>query len=115
MAIEYTFWNERFPELLVEFGSAVDCRLLPSDRDLRTHALQLALAETQASLAARAIARDPAGFTTLATGRAGVGGLYDGWRRTMAMLRGRRFQHRHSNEPMTVASPVNKTARGELT
>lgn len=115
MAIEYTFWNERFPELLVEFGSPVTCPLLSPDRVLRTHELEQVLAETQASLATRAIARDPAGFTTLATGRAGVGGLYDCWRRSMAILRGRRFQHRHSSEPLTAASPLTETVSGELT
>lgn len=114
MAIEYTFWNERFPELLVEFGSALDCQLLPSDRDLRTQELEHALARTQASLATRAIARDPAGFTTLATGRAGVGGLYDCWRRSIAILRGRSFQHRHSTESMKIAKPVTEAVKGEL-
>jgi 1-acyl-sn-glycerol-3-phosphate acyltransferase len=111
MAIEYTFWNERAPELLVQFGSPVDCRTLPADRDARTKAFEAALATTQSSLAELAIARDPENFATLALGRAGIGGLYDCWRRIAAGLRGRRFQDRHGNEPMPSATSV----RGELT
>lgn len=110
MAIEYTFWNERSPELLVHFGSPLNCAGLSTDRDVRTSELEHALVATQAKLAERAIARDPAGFTTLAMGRAGVGGLYDFWRRVIAGLRGRKFQDRHSGEPLVSAKAVN----GEL-
>ena len=52
MAIEYTFWNERSPELLVEFAAPIDCTVLPSERELRTRKLEECLAQTQASLAA---------------------------------------------------------------
>ena len=83
------------PELLVRFGSPVSCPDLASERDARTLELEQALAKTQASLAELAIARDPAAFTTLAMGRAGVGGLYDFWRRMTASLRGQKFQDRH--------------------
>lgn len=110
MAIEYTFWNERLPELLVQFGSPVNCASLPEDRDGRTRAFETALATTQSSLAELAIARDPAHFATLAMGRAGIGGFYDGWRRLAAPLRGRRFQHRHGPEPVTSTHRV----RGDL-
>jgi 1-acyl-sn-glycerol-3-phosphate acyltransferase len=51
MAIEYTFWNERSPELLVRFGDPVDCASLPTDRDARTLVFETALATTQTSLA----------------------------------------------------------------
>jgi len=106
MAIEYTFWNERCPELLVRFGSPVACAELSTDRDTRTLALEWALTTTQASLAELAIARDPAAFNTLTVGRAGIGGLYDFWRRVLAHLRGRSFQNRHSNEPVMSADVV---------
>jgi 1-acyl-sn-glycerol-3-phosphate acyltransferase len=110
MAIEYTFWNERSPELLVRFGDAVDCAALPTDRDARTLLLQAALATTQTSLAERAIDRDPASFTTLAMGRAGIGGLYDLWRRMIAGLRGQQFQDRHRGEPLESGRAI----KGEL-
>ena len=110
-AIEYTFWNERSPELLVLFGSPVVCAALAEDRDARTLELEQALAVTQGLLAELAIARDPSAFTTLALGRAGVGGLYDFWRRFSAGLRGQRYQDRHGSEPVVPADAV----RGELT
>jgi 1-acyl-sn-glycerol-3-phosphate acyltransferase len=98
MAMEYTFWNERYPELLVEFSPPVDCAKLPADRDARTRALENALQQTQASLAQRAIARDAAAFVTLAVGRSGIGGFYDFWRRITAWTRGDRFRSRHTVE-----------------
>ncbi len=106
MAIEYTFWNERSPELLVRFGDPVDCATLTTDRDARTLVFETALAKTQASLTELAIARDPANFTTLAMGRAGIGGLYDFWRRMIAGLRGQQFQDRHQGEPLVSAKAV---------
>ncbi len=106
MAIEYTFWNERTPELLVRFGDPVDCAALPLDRDARTRVLETALANTQGALAEQAIARDPSRFTTLAMGRAGVGGLYDLWRRAIAGLRGQRFHGRHAGHSLLAGGAV---------
>jgi hypothetical protein len=71
---------------------------------------ETALATTQTSLAELAIARDPASFTTLAMGRAGIGGLYDLWRRMIAGLRGQQFQDRHRGESLAAA----KAIKGEL-
>ncbi len=90
MAVEYPFWNERHPELLVAFSSPVDCHSLPEDRDDRSRFLETTLAETQATLARHAIARDPRAFATLSTGSSGIPAwLYDVWRRVVAGLRGR--------------------------
>jgi len=97
-AIEYTFWSERFPELLVEFSEPVDCRDLPADRDDRTRILENVLAKTQESLARRAIARDAAAFMTLSEGRSGIGGFYDFWRRLTAWALGNSFRSRHAAE-----------------
>jgi hypothetical protein len=71
---------------------------------------ETALVTTQTALAELAIARDPASFTTLAMGRAGIGGLYDLWRRMIAGLRGQQFQDRHRGEP---AEP-GRAIKGEL-
>lgn len=109
MAIEYTFWNERSPELLVRFGPPIDAACLPSDRRARTQELERALATTQALLAEDSIARNPSEFMTLTSGRAGVGGLYDCWRRFLAKIRGQEFSQRH-NDHQRVSI---KTANGE--
>ena len=105
MAVEYTFWNERSPELLVRFGKPLSAVDLPSDREARTLWLERSLAETQADLAAASIARDAKLFTTLLTGRAGVGGLYDLWRRLSATVRRERFSKRHSNDSTLPMEP----------
>jgi 1-acyl-sn-glycerol-3-phosphate acyltransferase len=110
MAIEYTFWNERYPELMVRFDSPINNTSLPMDRDARTHELETSLWKAQASLAELAMSRDPSCFTTLALGRAGVGGGYDLWRRAIAKLRGQKFHQRHG---MEMGEP-EKIVRGGL-
>lgn len=110
MAIEYTFWSERSPELLVRFGPPIDCAALPTDRAARTGHLESALATTQLLLAEAAMARDPAGFTTFALGRADIGGLYDFWRRLTAGLQKRKYQERHAIEQ----TPASSSVQGEM-
>jgi hypothetical protein len=93
------FWSERKPELLVRFGAPVSAgalRELPVPE--RSAVLGRALEDTMDALAAEAIARDPAAFRTLFSGRAGVGGSYDLWRRARALLRGERFSPAHGDE-----------------
>ena len=42
-----------------------------------------------------AISRDPARFAELVSGKTGVGGVYDLWRRVRALITGRRFDPSH--------------------
>jgi hypothetical protein len=65
------------------------------DADAWQHRLEAGLSSTMDALAVDAMARDPARFHTLAEGRAGVGGVYDAWRRVRAAATGRRFDVRH--------------------
>jgi 1-acyl-sn-glycerol-3-phosphate acyltransferase len=83
LAIEYVFWNESKPELLLHFGAPV------------SEGLTEALVKTMDELAAASIARDPARFTILLGGRAGVGGIYDAWRRLCSLWRHEPFNARH--------------------
>lgn len=103
LAIEYSFWNERTPEALARFGTPLvigDAR----GRSGRawTAAIEAALTDTLDCLNREAMTRDPTRFTTLAAGRTGVGGVYDGWRRVKAWATGSRFEPAH--EP-TGANP----------
>ena len=96
LAVEYAFWTERGAEALAAFGPplpAADLLALP--RRERLARLEEALTATMDRLAADAIARDPARFTSLLEGQAGVGGVYDLWRRARAALRGERFDPAH--------------------
>ena len=98
MAIEYVFWNESRPELLLRIGTPIAApgRLRAADWMPR---LEHALSETMDRLAVDALTRDPERFTCLINGTAGVGGVYDLWRRAKAWLSGRRFVAAH--EPTT--------------
>lgn len=93
MAIEYSFWNESRPEALVRFGPPVEGR--PADVAGWTALLEAELARTMDALAAESMTRNPGLFHPLLRGGAGVGGVYDLWRRGRAMLAGRRFDPSH--------------------
>jgi 1-acyl-sn-glycerol-3-phosphate acyltransferase len=99
LAIEYVFWTERGAEALVAFGPAMPAAELAAlGRGERQERLTEALAATMDRLAADSAARDPARFVPVLEGRAGIGGVYDGWRRLAALARGRRFDPAHRSE-----------------
>jgi 1-acyl-sn-glycerol-3-phosphate acyltransferase len=96
LAMEYPFWNDRLPEALVRFGPMIAIapgkELSPREWTARiAHALE----ENQDRLAEESRLRDPAAFTTLIDGTAGVGGIYDLWRRSRAKVRGESFDPEH--------------------
>lgn len=96
LAIEYAFWTERGAEALVAFGPSREAgELLALPREERLALLSADLEQVMDRLAADVIARDPAAFRPIVRGRAGVGGIYDAWRRLAAALRGRRFDPAH--------------------
>lgn len=98
LALEYPFWNERDPEALSRFGAAIDLAAEP-ERTTRewTRMLEQRLEDTMDALAADAESRDPGRFETVLAGRAGIGGVYDGWRRLRAWLSGRSFSAAHGD------------------
>lgn len=96
LALEYPFWSERTPEALARFGAPLKAAGLaeaPADRlgGLLARPLEVAMD----ALAEDALARDPDRFIRLQAGRAGVGGIYDAWRRGRALAAGRRFDPAH--------------------
>jgi 1-acyl-sn-glycerol-3-phosphate acyltransferase len=96
LALEYSFWNEKAPEMLCAFGPAVPAAaLLALDRAARAEHMSGLLGATADRLAGAAISRDPARFETLLRGQTGMGGVYQGWRRLRAALAGQRFDPRH--------------------
>lgn len=95
LALEYPFWEERFPEALARFGRAVTIQETSVRAGDWTGALGARLEAAQDELASEALARDPSSFELLLGGRAGVGGTYDLWRRLKARVRGERFQSAH--------------------
>jgi hypothetical protein len=97
LAIEYTFWTEPRPEILVSFGTPiVPLETRPSAEWTRRFAEELQAAQDR--LAALSRLRDPSGWLTLSRGRTGVGTVYDTWRWLRAKVRGMPFAAEHSGE-----------------
>lgn len=96
LAIEYAFWAERGAEACIAFGAPLRARdLLDLPRAQRRERLEAELTRTLDRLSADVQTRDPDRFTSLVEGKAGIGGVYDGWRRIVATLRGRAFDPAH--------------------
>jgi 1-acyl-sn-glycerol-3-phosphate acyltransferase len=98
LAAEYTFWDERLPEMLFSCGQPIfvdENQCLPvtvwNDR------LQEALAATQDELASLSQLRDPSRFETLLSGKVGISGVYEGWKRLVALMTGRAYQGSHGS------------------
>lgn len=99
LALEYPFWEERFPEVVFRFGAPVHLEAC-SQRSAREWTAYFAriLENTQDSLAQESCRRHSGAFDTLLEGRVGVGGFYDLWRSMRARLQGEVFQRGHSTE-----------------
>ncbi len=94
MAIEYTFWNETRPEVLIRFGAPIEG---DTDMDVSdwTALLTAELTSTMDGLAAESMTRDAALFRPLLKGISGVGGIYDLWRGVRSWSKGQRFDPSH--------------------
>ena len=99
LAIEYSFWNERQPEALVSFGAPLpeDAGASATPRSVAEwqSLLEAHLTEAMDALAEHAISRDARRFQSLMQSQAGVGGIYDIWRRLSSWTRLRRPQLAH--------------------
>jgi phytoene desaturase len=96
LALEYPFWQERYPEALAHFGTPFHV----GEGRSRTveqwvELVQASLTRTMDDLAHLAATQDETRFETLAGGTVGVGGVYDLWRRLKALLRGKAFTPSH--------------------
>jgi 1-acyl-sn-glycerol-3-phosphate acyltransferase len=95
LAIEYAFWTEPSPEILIAFGEPILARDPRAPADW-TRTFTAALEAAQDELAARSCQRDPADWLTIGRGKTGIELIYDGWRRLRATLRGEQFVAEHS-------------------
>lgn len=101
LAIEYVFWEERQPEACLNFGEPL--RLTNEEAKQMGTATVNQLFETrlrkaQEELAHLVVERDATAFTTLERHRAGVGGVYDVWRRFKSFRRHEAFQPQHGTQ-----------------
>ncbi|MBL9136345.1 MAG: lysophospholipid acyltransferase family protein [Verrucomicrobiales bacterium] len=100
LAIEYTHWQERLPEVLLRFGSPIEVNnTSAANRTPQewTRELEGRLEGTMEALSAQACQRDPSKFLNLLRGKVGVGGFYDVWRRCRAFLGRSPFEARHGS------------------
>ena len=96
LAVEYPFWDESAPEALVRFGEPMILGNSVTAEIPEVQALlQARLSQAMDDLAEAAMSRDASRFEILLDGSAGVGGVYDGWRRLKAWRRGEKFDPAH--------------------
>jgi len=100
LAIEYAFWQERLPEILLHFGEPLEVHTatahLRSPEDW-TATLELRLETAMNALAEASTHRQTEAFLPWLRGHSGVGGIYDHWRRLHSKLRGRPFDPNHGS------------------
>ncbi|MGD9420854.1 MAG: lysophospholipid acyltransferase family protein [Verrucomicrobiota bacterium JB025] len=107
LAIEYVFWSESKPEVLVSFGDAVDGGAgvegtVRSDPAAWTEEFEGRMSRTQDRLAELVCRRDPDDWEVLLAGARGTHAPYDLWRWLRARLRGERYVRDHQE---TVKTP----------
>lgn len=98
ITIEYTFWNERLPEILVNVGEPLEIADgAMEEARTWTNLLSYATAATLDELAMLAIERDPAAFDLVLEGRTGIGGAYQLWKRFTCAITGKPYPHDHGS------------------
>ena len=106
LAIEYTFWNERKPEVLLEFAEPIEVENA-SAADLGATLVE-ALTGVMKQLETRALTRDPGSFErVLLRGSAGTGGMYGFGQRLRAVLLRKPYRAEHTQTEVR-QSPVNQ-------
>ncbi|MEI8135206.1 MAG: lysophospholipid acyltransferase family protein [bacterium] len=105
-AVEYTFWEESQPEILVCFGEPVELTqvrsgvdsVLPFDPKICTKILEEKLRDAQDILAAERIKREASHFEVVWSSDGARPAIYDLWRGMRARLRGENFQRKHGTK-----------------
>lgn len=110
LALEYTFWNQRAPEVLAAFGEPF---LVHSGRQHSTAEwtalLESRLQALQEELAAASLRRDESAFTTVLQGARGTSGVYGVWQRVRSGLRGTK----HATDHEAGSKDSGRSAGGE--
>ncbi len=100
LAVEYVFWEERLPEILLRFGQPTlpaegsEARRTPEQ--WTTH-FEREMTQVQDALAESVKRRQSDEFRSLLRGQRGASRVYDLYRRARARLRGEPFDPGHGN------------------
>ena len=98
VAIEYVYWDERQPEILVNIGEPLEIADgTMEDARTWTNLLSYAMAATLDELAMLAMDREPEAFDTILSGSGGIGGVYEFWTRLKCAVTGRPYYHDHGS------------------
>lgn len=99
LALEYTFWNDSRPEILLSFGAPIISGTDPCEgAEKWTQKLSTTLGATQDKLAAHSSRRDANEWLTINEGSSGVNAVYDFWRWLHARIRGEESSREHPAE-----------------
>ena len=98
MALEYPFWEERLPEVLVAFGTPLFSQQHQNSCGVTdwNAALEATIADTQDALAEASQRREADEWELLFRGGAGTTAVYDLWRQARAAIRREGFSAEHS-------------------
>ena len=98
LAVEYTFWEERLPEVLVAFGTPLFTQQHQNSCGASDWhaALERGLQDAQDALAEAAQRREPDEWELLFRGASGTTAVYDLWRQARAAIRRDSFTREHS-------------------
>ena len=98
IALEYTYWDERLPEILVNCGEPFH---IADGRAEEAHTwnnlMAYAMTSTQEELAQIAATRKAENFSTVLAGGSGIGGMYEYWKRLQAALLGAKYESEHGS------------------
>ncbi len=98
MAIEYPFWDERYPEALVSFGQPIESvKLKQLPRNNIMSILDSLLCQSMDDLAKMAATREQKHFETVLEGNYGVGGIYHLTQQLKARFFGKSYHPKHGD------------------
>lgn len=98
IAVEYTYWDERLPEILVNCGEPLHIADGRAE-EARTwnNLMAYAMTSTQEELAHLAATRNAENFVTILSGSSGIGGMYEYWKRLRAAVLGEKYESEHGS------------------
>ena len=98
MAVEYTFWEERSPEVLIAFGNPLFTQQHANSCGVSDweSALEHTLQDAQDALAEASQRRNADEWEVLFRGASGTAAIYDLWRQARAAIRREGFTPEHS-------------------
>jgi len=99
VAIEYPFWEERLPEVLVRVGKPIlVAEHAGVGKEQWQAILESGLRDAQTKLEADSIHRRSDNFEIVMSGKLGVNWLYDSMRRSIAWIKGGRIEKNHGEK-----------------